>query len=242
MLSQFLSPRTNLRSDQWGRSLENRARLLITIVDAIRARVQPAFAISVKLNSADFQKGGFEPADAKAVVEMLNMRRVDLVEISGGSYESPAMHGGKQRASTIAREAYFIDFARYIQAVAAMPIMVTGGITRRAAAAGALANDQGRAGVAMVGIAQAFAFAPDLARRWKDGEADIALPSISFKKQAIASLARMSATKYQLRRMGRGKAPCARVSPLRALILQQLQTMQRNRHYQRWQADRAANA
>ena len=67
LLSQFLSPLTNARTDQWGGSLENRARLLLDVVRAIPARVGPSFCIAVKLNSADFQKGGFEPADAAAM-------------------------------------------------------------------------------------------------------------------------------------------------------------------------------
>lgn len=93
LLSQFLSPLTNQRRDRWGGSLENRARLLLEIVEGIRQQAGSGFALSVKLNSADFQRGGFSTEDAKAVVEMLNPIGVDLVELSGGSYEAPAMHG-----------------------------------------------------------------------------------------------------------------------------------------------------
>jgi 2,4-dienoyl-CoA reductase-like NADH-dependent reductase (Old Yellow Enzyme family) len=163
-----------------GRQLENRARILIEIVRATRARVSPGFGVGVKLNSADFQKGGFDAADAVAVVRLLNAEAVDLVEISGGSYESPAMHGRpqqRQRASTRAREAYFLDFARDIVAVATMPIMVTGGIRRRATAEDALAPEDGRAGVAMVGIAQALAYAPDLPNRGAAPSGPIEVPA-----------------------------------------------------------------
>ncbi|MEW3697818.1 2,4-dienoyl-CoA reductase, partial [Pseudomonas aeruginosa] len=73
--------------------LENRARILLRTVEAVRARVAPQFCVAVKLNSADFQRGGFDAADAAAVVRMLNDHAVDLVELSGGSYESPAMQG-----------------------------------------------------------------------------------------------------------------------------------------------------
>ena len=115
LLSQFLSPLTNRSDDHWGGSLENRARILIEILRAIRARVAPDFGLGVKLNSADFQKGGFDAADAVAVVRMLNTEGVDLVEISGGSYESPAMHGrpahSSPHASSRAREIYFVDYA-----------------------------------------------------------------------------------------------------------------------------------
>ena len=71
LLSQFLSPISNRRNDAWGGSLENRARLLLEVVKAVRASVSPGFCVAVKLNSADFQRGGFDAADARRVVEML---------------------------------------------------------------------------------------------------------------------------------------------------------------------------
>lgn len=244
LLSQFLSPLTNRREDQWGGSLENRARILIQIVRATRARVSPAFGVGVKLNSADFQKGGFEAEDAVAVVRLLNGEAVDLIEISGGSYESPAMHGRPQqqskRASTRAREAYFLDFARDIAGVADMPIMVTGGIRRRAAAEDALAPEDGRAGVAMVGIAQALAYAPDLPEQWRQNEAAIAVPSVRWRRRALAGLATMAMTKLQLQRMGAGKAPVFNIWAPGVLIRDLIRTRRRNRQYRNWLSARRA--
>ncbi|MBA4491669.1 NADH:flavin oxidoreductase/NADH oxidase family protein [Paracoccus sp. S1E-3] len=241
LLSQFLSPLTNRRTDQWGGTLENRARIVIEIVRAVRARVSQDFGVGVKLNSADFQKGGFDVADAAAVVRLLNRQAVDLVEISGGSYESPAMHGRPQqqakRASTARREAYFLDFAREIVAVAEMPIMVTGGIRSRATAEHALAPEDCRPGVAMVGIAQALAYAPDLPNRWKLAEDAVQLPSIRWKS-SLASLATMALTKLQLRRMGRGKPPTFRAWAPGVLVRDQLRTRRLNRNYRRWLAHR----
>ncbi|MBY0393253.1 MAG: NADH:flavin oxidoreductase/NADH oxidase family protein [Novosphingobium sp.] len=142
LLSQFLSPRANLRTDQWGGSLENRARMLLAVVARVRAGVGPAFPIGVKLNSADFQKGGFAFEDSMVVARWLQDAGVDLLEISGGSYEQPAMmdiqgmeapDAPKVAASTAAREAYFVDFAKTMRASLTMPLLVTGGFrTRRA--------------------------------------------------------------------------------------------------------------
>lgn len=153
LISQFLSPLTNRRTDAWGGELHNRARLLLDVVKAVRAAVSPGFSVAVKLNSADFQKGGFDASDAAQVVRWLNDLPVDLVELSGGSYESPAMQGAPQATegappagSTAAREAYFLDFARDISAVARMPVMVTGGIRRRTVAEQALKPSEGRPG------------------------------------------------------------------------------------------------
>ncbi|HMQ47963.1 MAG TPA: NADH:flavin oxidoreductase/NADH oxidase family protein [Saprospiraceae bacterium] len=130
LLSQFLSPATNQRSDEWGGSLENRSRLLLRIVREVRQALGADFPISVKINSADFQKGGFSEAEALEVVHMLSNEKIDLLEISGGTYEKVAfflLNEDNMRESTRRREAYFIDFAQKVRAVSTLPLMVTGG-------------------------------------------------------------------------------------------------------------------
>lgn len=149
LVSQFLSPRSNRRTDAYGGSLENRARFLLEVVAAVRAAVGPAFPVSVKLNSADFQKGGFDFDDSLQVARWLETASVDLIEISGGTYEQPKLLGieGMEESdaqnvapSTIAREAYFVDFALAMQAAVTVPLMVTGGFRTRAAMEAALAS------------------------------------------------------------------------------------------------------
>jgi 2,4-dienoyl-CoA reductase-like NADH-dependent reductase (Old Yellow Enzyme family) len=235
LLSQFLSPLSNQRTDAWGGPLENRARLLVEIVRSVRAAVSPRFAVAVKLNSADFQRGGFSAEDAREVVRMLNELAVDLVELSGGSYEAPAMQGEARDGSTLAREAYFLEFARDIRTVAKMPVMVTGGIRRQP-----VAEQVVRSGVDMVGIGTALAIDPNLPRDWLAGKDSApALLPIRWKNKPLASLASMAAVKFQLRKLGRGKATNPGVSPLRALILQQASNACRARQYRRWMAQRA---
>jgi len=236
LLSQFLSPLTNRRSDTWGGSLENRARLLIEVVRAVRAAVSPGFTVAVKLNSADFQRGGFSAEDARDVVLMLNAEAVDLVELSGGSYEAPAMQGQARDGRALAREAYFAEFARDIRAVARMPVMVTGGI-RRLAVAEQVVNS----GVDMVGLATALAINPHVPRDWQAGmDAAPALRAITWKNKVMASMANMAAVKWQLRKLSRGQRPEPGVSPLKALVQQQLAMVLRTRQYRRWVQARAA--
>lgn len=245
LISQFLSPLTNLRSDQWGGDINNRARVLIEIVKRIRQSVKPEFCVSVKLNSADFQKGGFELNDAKAVIQLLNELDVDLVELSGGSYESPAMQGrvtekdAEKPETTLRREAYFVDFAREIASVAKMPIMVTGGILRRVVAEQALEKDSAGFGVEMLGLAQAMAFRPDLPNQWRDHELEIKLPQVNWKNQTFAALAVMAVTKVQLKRLAQGKSPKANVSPFFSLIGDQIETNKRTKRYRRWRENTA---
>lgn len=142
LLSEFLSPRSNLRTDQYGGELANRARALLDIVKTVRAAVGPDFPVAVKLNSADFQKGGFAFEDSLQVAQWLEAASIDVLEISGGTYEQPKLLGAEGieeeeqqnvAHSTLMREAYFVDFALAMQDKVSIPLMVTGGFRRRAA-------------------------------------------------------------------------------------------------------------
>jgi len=219
LLSQFLSPLVNQRQDQYGGPLENRARLLLELVTLLRAELPASFMISLKLNSADFQHGGFSTEDAKQVLLWLNPLALDFVELSGGSYEAPAMQGDSRDGSTLAREAYFLDFAKELQQSAQMPLMVTGGIHRPEVAEQVL-----QTGVALVGIATALALAPDLPNRWQQGEAvSPVLPAFSFAKKPLQSLAKMAYTRLMLRRLGHALPFWSiRRWPLAMLVLDQL--------------------
>jgi len=230
LLSQFLSPLTNRRDDAWGGSLENRARIVVETIKAVRSIVSHGFSVAIKLNSADFQRGGFDADDARQVVSMLNDLDVDLVELSGGSYEAPAMQGSARDGRTLAREAYFLEFAEDIAATAKMPVMVTGGIRRWGVVQQVLDG-----GVAMAGIGTALAIRPDLPALWKQGlDPRPQLPPINWKSKPLASLAGMAVVKYQLRRLSRGLPVVLKVSPLRALLISQWKTSARTRKYRRW--------
>ena len=175
LLSQFLSPRTNRRDDRWGGSLENRARLLLASVRAVRDAVGPAFPVSVKLNSSDFVKGGFEPEECVQVVRWLSQAGIDLLEVSGGTYEQTEFfkaHAEDEiRDSTRQREAMFLKYAGAIKAVAAMPVMVTGGFRTRAGMDDALRRDA----TDLIGLARPFCLDPAFPRRMLAGELE-ALP------------------------------------------------------------------
>ena len=175
LISEFLSPLANRREDEWGGSLENRARLLLETVRSCRQAAGADFPISVKLNSSDFQQGGFSHQDCLRVVRWLEAEGVDLLEISGGNYEQPSMMAGVPneageivRASTVAREAYFLDYAASIrQAARTMPLMLTGGFRSRAAMDEALAEGA----LDAIGIGRPLCVESDLPQRLLDGAA-----------------------------------------------------------------------
>ncbi|MEB0046644.1 MULTISPECIES: NADH:flavin oxidoreductase/NADH oxidase family protein [unclassified Pseudomonas] len=227
LLSQFLSPLTNLRTDQWGGALENRARLLLAVVGAVRQAVSAQFCVAVKLNSADFQRGGFDADDARQVIQWLNEHQVDLLELSGGSYEAPAMQGEARDGRTLAREAYFLEMAEELASVARMPVMVTGGIRRLAIVERVLDS-----GIAMAGIGTAMALEPHVVKHWREGRnSHPQLPPIHWKRKPLAALATMAVVKFQLHRLSRGRKPRPQVSALWALILDRLYIARRTRQY-----------
>jgi len=230
LLSQFLSPLVNRRTDEWGGSLQNRARMLLEVVRAVRAAVSPSFAVAVKLNSADFQRGGFDTDDARQVIAMLEPLGVDLVELSGGSYESPAMTGRPADDRTRAREAYFLDLAEDLVGTSPLPLMLTGGVTRRATAEKVLAG-----GVALVGMGTALAATPDLPGRWRAGrEADRQMRPVTWSDKALASAASMAQVRHQMRRIARGRSPRPGTRPAYALLSEQLRQRRALRRYRAW--------
>jgi 2,4-dienoyl-CoA reductase-like NADH-dependent reductase (Old Yellow Enzyme family) len=176
LISQFLSPRSNQRTDRWGGSLVNRARFLMFTINTVRTLVGPEFPISVKLNSADFQRGGFAFEDSLQVARWLQDAGVDLIEISGGTYEQPKLLGiqGMEEEeaqnvadTTLSREAYFVDFAQAMKAELKIPLMVTGGFRSASAIEQALRNG----GADVIGLARPLCVMPEAPKRLLGGMA-----------------------------------------------------------------------
>jgi 2,4-dienoyl-CoA reductase-like NADH-dependent reductase (Old Yellow Enzyme family) len=238
LLSEFLSPRVNVRDDEWGGSVENRARLLLDTVREVRARVGLDFPVTVKLNSADFQKGGFSFDDCLHVIEMLNEEGLDLLEISGGNYEQPKLMGirglepvfeEKVQESTRAREAYFFDYAVAASQVAKMPLMVTGGFRSAQGMGEALSGGD----VDMIGLARPLCVDPNFPAKIMSGELQEAPdvetglrigpgifgPNSPFAMiKAINGFARIGWYYEQIYRLADGLEPDLSMSALRALL------------------------
>ena len=205
LVNQFLSPHHNRRSDQWGGSLENRMRFLREIYRAIRHAVGDEFAIGVKLNSADFQKGGFSEDESMQVLQTLQDDGINLVEISGGNYENPSMVGNEVKPSTLKREAYFLDYAEKAQSLLHVPLVVTGGF--RSAPAMNAALESGAAD--MIGLARPLAVDPHFSTKLlANDEYRITLKKLTTGFSSLDFLAFIDVTWYQqqMTRIAQGKS------------------------------------
>lgn len=225
LVSQFLSPLQNRRTDRWGGSAGNRRRFVLEVYRSMRSAVGPDFPVGIKLNSADFQRGGFTEEESLEAVTALSEAGIDLIEISGGTYESPRMSlGVKQPESTKQREAYFLYFADRVRGITKMPLMVTGGFRTP----GGMAEAVSSGSVDLVGLARPLALEPELPSRVLKGEEPLhpAPARISTGIGAIDRMAIMELTWYgrQLRRMAEGHDPKPRESALKAFILYALES------------------
>ncbi|MES0832763.1 2,4-dienoyl-CoA reductase [Nocardiopsis tropica] len=229
LLSQFLSPLVNNRTDEWGGALRQRARLLLRVVDAVRDSVPDSFPVAVKLNSADFQRGGFDIDDAAEVIDWLSPA-VDLVELSGGSIESLATAGHPADNRTLARESYFLDLATRLVGRTATPLMLTGGIRR-----GHVAENVLRQGFALAGVGTAYAQNPRAVRQWLDGhDAPVAPPTTWIRSKALRAAAVQAAVTDRLH-----TGACDRRRPRMptgaALLADQIRRARQLRHYRKEQ-------
>lgn len=166
LLSSSLSPRINTRNDHWGGSLQNRARLLLSIIEEVRSEVGQSFIIATKLNSSDFQVGGFSHEDSIAVAKMLEKVGIDLLEVSGGNFESPVSYQYSVKKDLRAtREAYFLDYAKDIKAAVSIPVMVTGGFRTASVMNDAIADKA----TDLIGMGRPFIINPEFPNKLLDG-------------------------------------------------------------------------
>ena len=217
LISQFLSPLTNRRTDRWGGDPDRRRRFLIEVVRAVRAAVGRHFPVGLKLNSADFQRGGFDQTESMAVVEALDAEGIDLLEVSGGTYESAVMFQEAKpvHASTRTREAYFLEYAEAVRSKTGVPLMVTGGFRSKAGMQAAL--ESGATDV--IGLARPLAVEPSLPHDLLTGARDAAAPirlATGIKK--LDALVQGAFYQSQIRRMAEGREPALDLSRWRAVI------------------------
>ena len=203
LVSQFLSPKHNQRTDAWGGNAENRRRFVMEVFRAIKSAVGSDFPVGIKLNSADFQRGGFTEEESLETIKVLEDLGIDLIEISGGTYESPAMVGTNVKASTLEREAYFMDFAVTLRKIVTVPLVLTGGFRTYQGMVSAIESGD----VDMVGLARLLAVEVDAPNRLLQGKnPQHAIKKIKTGFGPIDKMSVMETVWYreQLERIGNG--------------------------------------
>ena len=206
LVSQFLSPISNVRTDQFGGSISNRARFVLEIYREIRYQVGSGYPIGIKINSADFQTGGFTELESLEVIRLLENEGIDLIEISGGTYEKPAMIQGDRKKSTIAREAYFLDYIEKARKLIKTPLLLTGGIRSVSVMEKALKDGN----LDFIGLARPFCLYPNLANQVFDGSVkrfETPIPNIGIKFLDKLGGVELPWYELQIQRIGKGKSP-----------------------------------
>jgi 2,4-dienoyl-CoA reductase-like NADH-dependent reductase (Old Yellow Enzyme family) len=206
LVSQFLSPNSNIRTDQWGGSLSNRARFVLEIYREIRHQVGVDYPIGIKINSADFQRGGFTEEASMEVIRLLGNEGIDLIEISGGTYEKPAMIQGDRKKSTVAREAYFLDYIEKARKLIKTPLLLTGGFRSVSVMENALEDGH----LDVIGLARPFCLYPNLPNQIFDGSVkrfETPIPEIGIKFLDKLGGVELPWYELQIQRIGKGKSP-----------------------------------
>ena len=219
LVSQFLSPRHNQREDDWGGSPEKRMQFVLAVYREIRDQVGDDFPVGIKLNSADFMAGGFSQEDSMDVVRALSEAGIDLIEISGGTYESPAMMGKPMKDSTRKREAYFLAYAQAVREICRTPLAVTGGF--RTAEGMQQALDSGATD--FIGLARPLALEPDLPAKIMADPGygiDFQVPGTGIKAIDAALFIGLVWFEQQIHLMAQGKAPQKEMSAWKTVWMQ----------------------
>ncbi len=216
LLSQFLSPNTNRRDDEYGGLIENRARLLFDIVRRLRSELGADFPIAVKLNSADFQRGGFDEQDSLFVIAELEKLGIDLLEISGGTYENLKFLTERyQKESTQQREAYFMGFAKQVRERTDLPLMITGGFRSHAFCQEVLQNNE----LEMIGFARPFLVESDFPKQFmNDPEGKVSDASFHMPINLLKDFAEGGFYDYQIHRLAAGRSLKPNYSPFLAVL------------------------
>lgn len=166
LINQFLSPLTNLRTDGYGGSVENRCRFLLEAYRRVRSEVGPDFPVLGKLNGSDNIEGGLDTGDAVIAAGLLDREKIDAIEVSGGTSASGDRTPVRTKIDSPDREAYNLALAREIHKTVSCPIMAVGGFRSPDIISRAATGD----GIDYISLSRPFIREPRLVRRWREGD------------------------------------------------------------------------
>lgn len=158
LLSQFLSPLFNKRTDQYGGSIQKRSQIILDIISEVRTKVGNDFPIGIRINATDQLEGGLTEQESLSVITRLNKTSLDLIDISGGTY----FPGAKSSSENTVKGAYFLNFAKQARQTTNIPLMLTGGIKTKEEALSILSSGAAD----LIGLARAMVLEPSLPNHW----------------------------------------------------------------------------
>lgn len=166
LINQFLSPSTNRRSDEYGGSLQNRARFLIEVYRRVREEVGKEFPVMIKINGEDFYHGGVTIREAIYFVHKLVSLGLDVVEVSGGTPASGKQGPSRTGIRSMRQEAYFLSQTKAIRGSVTIPLVLVGGLRSYECVTELLAQRH----VDLIAMSRPLIREPNLANRWREGD------------------------------------------------------------------------
>ncbi|MDD2335123.1 MAG: NADH:flavin oxidoreductase, partial [Geobacteraceae bacterium] len=165
-LSQFLSPAYNRRQDEYGGSIENRARIHLQIYHAIREVVGKDYPVLIKMNCTDATENGLTIDDSLRAAKLFADAGFDAIEVSGGIIRTGKLSPSRPGITTEAEEAYFREYARRFKREIKIPLILVGGLRSFEVAEEILVD-----GIAdYISMSRPLIREPDLIRRWQKGD------------------------------------------------------------------------
>lgn len=166
LLSQFITPYYNRRTDEYGGGIKNRARIILEIYSEIRARVGSDYPVMIKINCDDFMDGGATLADSVALAKMLDELGIDAIEISGGSSGAGEKSPARRGIHTVEKEAYHGEQAARIAEEIEAPVILVGGLRSPEVIEGLL----DKTGIELFSLSRPLLSEPQLPNRWQSGD------------------------------------------------------------------------
>lgn len=166
LITNFMSPLTNIRTDDYGGNTKNRARFLVEIVNRAREFVGPDFPLMIKMSFSDFVDGGYDVDEAITIAELIVRAGIDCIEVSGGTLSESKNRIAVKGIQKEEQEAYFQTYAKTLKEHVSIPVILVGGLRTPTVMARLLED----------GVADFFSLSrplirePRLIKRWKKGD------------------------------------------------------------------------
>jgi len=166
LLSQFLNPYYNRRTDEYGGSIENRSRIFLDVYTAIREQVGDTFPVLIKINCEDFITGGTTIEDSLILAKRLDERGIDAIEVSGGTAASGNCVPPRPKIDSPEKEAYHAAYATRIADAVDAPIILVGGLRSLDVIEALRKNTK----IGFFSLSRPLLAEPDLPKRWQRGD------------------------------------------------------------------------